>query len=1137
MRFTDNFRLYTPEVGEVVNSLEDSRRFLTVDRQLLGLFEVFGNGVIEGWTVSDAGGLSVSVTPGRGHIFFMSAVTVDARSINLPANSTVYIYAQANDTTRFNRDVDMISTTTQVDNSGKSIPLAVVTTGENSIESIDQTIRNDISFIEAIKELINEHRHRGGAANPSKIDLSSEVMGQLPGFRIEGIDASKIKSGRVPASVIPVLEHSSLLNSGILTHPQLDSFVRNLSNPNVRLLGELSSINMLQLFLAMKHIWNDVDLQTYNMLVMVPGISCEDFIDYKNTTATVDKFNHTIQGTPSLSGQLLTTTFDTSSSFRNAFAKLRIEVPDNDPQGPSFRLSRPFQDLEVEGFDNVFSDDTEYPDWKLEVIASGDSSTNKFVSDKSKKVDGAFSAKATFDQQFRVQITRIFDDAADWQNYNQLEIYIETLSESHGQLRLDILGKKNTDGTYEIVNDPITLLGVNETTSGFKKFVKDISNYTRNEINGLRIYTDTSLGWDLSTFVVNVDSIRLKNTVFFEQSGFIRFRLETPQKTQWAAISWDGDTNDGQIRARARTGPNYAVFDQSNSVPFANYISVSGDGPGVDDNTNIEFEIALSSNTGRTASPTVRSITISYITNSETAGLTIDSSSDFLRATSLKNVVVSTDDPNGGTLPGKVLIDGRTETGDFTYGLFRSVQQVDRVNVPVVGIAGDRLFLSPQQAAKPNIILRSSSIDGAAEVIRKIDKTYLIADTLNDRILIMNRNEEMLKCILSNNVRNITELYPIQASLNPRTKTLYIAWSTNVAFSGVDLSQIVVSGAGLAVTLSNSTDALSFVQGINQKAQAGNVTPILLSDAHFGAIKSYVGDYGIGDTRLFLKVSPDAAREKVNTNNSNFASLSSARGLPIFYGDVTYVEGIFRPICVKETSDETWLIGNARPILLDEDGVDVATGISSDEIATVIEIDPLTGEIVFSDSSVDFTLSTLGGVVQYSEEHVAVCGITSEDFPPSNTTTANTVVQTLGGGTVKAQTTTTVNVNTGSGDSTDGAGGVSSTTTTTKSVTEIEELSKYRGVVKIIEKKSGRVIFQQPTTDGTYGSDVDLDEDGNLVIIEKYFIDDPVAGTVGRGRIAKLDEDGNVFFQYGKTEFEAFNDVRALANGNLVTSS
>ena len=47
MRFTENYRLGSVIAGQPLDPLEDSRRMLTIDSQLLGLFEVFGNGVSE----------------------------------------------------------------------------------------------------------------------------------------------------------------------------------------------------------------------------------------------------------------------------------------------------------------------------------------------------------------------------------------------------------------------------------------------------------------------------------------------------------------------------------------------------------------------------------------------------------------------------------------------------------------------------------------------------------------------------------------------------------------------------------------------------------------------------------------------------------------------------------------------------------------------------------------------------------------------------------------------------------------------------------------------------------------------------------------------------------------------------------
>lgn len=95
MRFTDHYRLGAVEAGKPLDPLEDSRRFLTIDRQLLGLFEIFGNGVIEGWTLTAANtGLSVNVDAGRGHVSYMSAETLDPRAVTeLVANSVNYIYA------------------------------------------------------------------------------------------------------------------------------------------------------------------------------------------------------------------------------------------------------------------------------------------------------------------------------------------------------------------------------------------------------------------------------------------------------------------------------------------------------------------------------------------------------------------------------------------------------------------------------------------------------------------------------------------------------------------------------------------------------------------------------------------------------------------------------------------------------------------------------------------------------------------------------------------------------------------------------------------------------------------------------------------------------------------------------------
>lgn len=1123
MRFTDTYRLGSFVAGEFLDPLEDSRRMLVIDRQLLGLFQVFGNGVVAGWDLSPSGGLAISISPGRGNVSFMSGNTTDVRTVNdLTPNAINYIYVQAIETTRFDRDVRFFSETTLL-TTGTQVLLGAVTTNASTVTSIDISQRADISFIEEIKTLINQHRHRGGSNNPTKIDLTQEVMGQLPGFHIDGIDASKVVSGILPPARIPLLEHSDLLDSGVLTHAQLDSFVRNLANSNTRLLGELGATNMMQLYLAFKHIWNVVDAFTTNLLVMVPGITQNSFTDFVHTTAVIDPINHLIQGVPSLGGELVATTFRTDADFNSAVFQSNIDIG-TDIISDNFKLTKPFSELIVDSFDNVFANNTAIPGWTLETIPSNNNSS--FTSDSTEKVDGPFSAKLNVNQQVRVQVTKVFATTADWTPFNEIEASIESLSQSHGKIVLQIL--QNKSGVLTEI-DSFTLLDTNETTVGFRKVIHDLTDDTRNKIDAIRIYTDTALGWDLSSFIVNIDRIRLNNNLFYSSSGRIRFRLQTPQKSHWAAIGWTGDDFGGTIHARARSAPSFQTFDQSSSAPFSSFSSISGDDPKVPDNRCIEVEIALTPNLGKTTTPVIRSVTVSYITNSVSGGIQVDTVDQFLRATKLQNVQVVT--------PGDVVINGRIDVGDVVYGIQHSIQQASLATTPfgttfgtpVVGIDGTNLPLSPNEASANNVGLRQSTLNGAASVQRLIDRSYLVTDTLNDRIVIFDRNGKLIAGLGSNNVRNQTDLYPLSCVYNPKNTTLYIAWSTNVSLDTLDLSKMIISGAGLSITLSNTNDHIIQITGPLGKTAAANVSPILLSPVHASELAAFFGDASVADQRLFINIDPTAAKEGINTDNTNFSTLVGPRGLPIFVGNFIFISGLFRPINISITSTGTWLVCNAKPLLTNTAGNDPITGVPPKDVTSVIEIDPATGNILFSDNSLDFSLLTLGGCIEYNTRYVAEAGIVEGKGPP-NTATTNSVTASIGGGVV--QTSNTVVTGTTTTTATAGNTTTAPSTSSTTTTTDFDVLNNRRGVIKIVEKASGRVVFEQETSDGTYAADMQLDENGQLVTIEKSF----TAGT-SAGRVIKIDEDGNVFFQFGESDLASPNDVRVLSTGDMIVST
>jgi hypothetical protein len=1076
MFYTDKYRLGAVEAGQPLDPLEDSRRFLVIDRQLLGLFQVFSNGVVSGWDVAAGGGLAVAISPGRGHIDFMAASTDDTRTVSsLVPNSVNYIYAQATPNTRFDRSVFFFGDTVQF-TGGQQVLLAKVQTSATSVTSVDATVRQDISFIETIKDLIKSHKHRGGDLNPTKIDLATEVTGRLPGYRVANLDASTVQSGRLSPSRLPMLNHEDLEHSGTLTHPQLDSLVRNIGDGNVRLLGELSAVNMLQLYMAVKHSWSGVDEFATNTLIMIPGITPDDFIDYTNTTANIDPTNHTISGVTCEAGSLTTTTYDTKVAFQSAKLKSDVEIGE-DLSGAFVKLTKPSVPVIVESFDNVFANSVDLTDWTVETVPAQDATT--FKSDNSVSVDGEYSGKLSVSQQMRLQATRVFDTSQSWSSYSQIEISIQTTSAYHGKLMFQILKKVND--TYEEV-DSFMLLDTNEITAGFRGITHDISDVDVSVVDAIRIYTETGdLGWDLSAFVVNLDSIKLNNNLYYSQSGRIRFRLLMPQTTQWTTLSWTGDTNGGTIQARARTANSYEVFDQSSASVFSAFISTPGD-PNVTNNKAIEFELALTSPNDKLATPVIRTIAVTYMTSSETGdGFSFDSVSDFQRASKLENATIES--------PGNVLITSPLTTGDIVYATKRTVQQVGLsgtgattvIDHVTAGFGGSKMPIAPMQAAVG--MSGESSFDTVSAVERLPDRSYLIADTMNDRVLLLDVDGKLIKGFVSNNVKNVTDTYPLCVYYNSSQKKLYIAWSSNVSTSTLDVSKIVISGAGLSMRLSKSSDVLGSVLVSNTNQSTSNVSVVVLGAAHASQIDAYVSNSS-ENTSLYLQMESDAISGGVDVSNTNYASLLTTRGMKIFVGDIAFLSGIYRPISVSRTSEGDWLVCNAKPLLF-SGSIDPATGESKDNILSLVEIDPIASSIVFSDNSVDFSTITLGGAVELNSAYVVLAGITP-------TSTSNTTP-----------------------------------------TTAVDVLKSRMGIIKTIEKSSGRVVRQQLTADNGYPADVQLDANDNLVLVEKF-----INGTeVSNGRIVKLDDDGNVFFQFGMANMIAPNDVRVLSTGNLIVSA
>jgi len=183
---------YGDDLITPINVAREVDRFLLIDKQLYGLYQIFGDGVTLGWDIYNNGfntrnGISIGITDGAGVIQNMAVKTnFPAVLYGLPPASSIDIYAASTSETAADRAVNFIAVNTGTAPPGAVIKLSTVVTSDNGIESIDNTVRNYISFRQIVIDEVYSHKHRG---IPTKIDLQTEVKNQLPNARIENLEA------------------------------------------------------------------------------------------------------------------------------------------------------------------------------------------------------------------------------------------------------------------------------------------------------------------------------------------------------------------------------------------------------------------------------------------------------------------------------------------------------------------------------------------------------------------------------------------------------------------------------------------------------------------------------------------------------------------------------------------------------------------------------------------------------------------------------------------------------------------------------------------------------------------------------------------------------------------------------------
>jgi len=322
MKRTSKYQLAYFEQGDYTDAANELQRWQTLDAQLSALYNVLGNGVLDGWNLLPSSGLSIVVSAGSGNISLVSVSSTSSVSLTgLTPNTRSYIYAALTQTSYWDQSVSF-NALSSLDTSGRLLYLGYVDTNLDSVTGVNMDNRTNLGFINSIIELISEHRHIGGTENPSPVNLATDVQGIISQNNLPDLDASIVKTGTLDSDRLPLIDHiTKLTNQGTLTHAQLDSFVEALSITNPTLMGETSTVNLLQLILAIKHIYPDIDEYLVNEIAYIPGISPDSYVDWDHTTATVDITpyseggSHTIVGAATDGKNAYTKTWDSEDEF------------------------------------------------------------------------------------------------------------------------------------------------------------------------------------------------------------------------------------------------------------------------------------------------------------------------------------------------------------------------------------------------------------------------------------------------------------------------------------------------------------------------------------------------------------------------------------------------------------------------------------------------------------------------------------------------------------------------------------------------------------------------------------------------------------------------------------------------------
>lgn len=1095
-------------------------RFVFIDKQLYGLMSIFGNGVISGWTVAAEESFTISISEGFGNINFIAGRTTFPFTIeDIQPNSINYVFAKVKNRTTFAEDVDFIISTSRNLNDPNFLLLAEVTTGPSSITNVDNSIRQEIGFLELIKAAIRLHKHRGGSLNPSKIDLSSEVKGQLPSFRIADFDAEKITTGTFDLTRMPVLNHSDLTNVGLLTHPQLDTFVKTLEVSNKEIFGEIGTANLLQLILAMKLIHDDPDSAFYisdrtfdenmiNEIAVIPGITPNTYIDFDNTTAEVNLEQHYIKGVPPATGTSFFVTYNTGLAWRQSYSLDNVIVV-GDTVTLAFNDDDESNIVTIEGFESATSPGQSLAGgsggqtlFTKETLIISDNADITASSSSTNVIEGFYSGEFTHRQSFRNRYTKEFTEGQDWSTYDSFVVNVKCLDSIHGSVKMYLEDSNGEQSTEFIILDQDEITENSDPQqNNFEMRVIDLATVLfRNDVKKIVFFTD-----DLENpFSFFVDFINIQRAVLLPESGKIILRYSSAVRLIFSTLSWTSIEPTGtDIKVRARSADGTAFLTRADWTPFL----ISGDVVNLE-GTDIEVEITLLPDDDRITSPVLQSFRILLLTEAEVDGFAIDSSTEFARGTS-ENVTLNSS-PTSIELQSPVYVDS------YYFCLGNTMNQIheETTDSGSTFAQGELAIFGTNTPVSPNQVFKTiedgknrvslSRLFGPRSVRRKDKRTFVIADTYNDRVLEFDEEQNLLAGIGSINYEHGSKTFPISACVDTRTGILYIVWSRRISFKTVNVSKITLQTSTEKIQLIRDFDKInglttSELESVNSE---GQIMAVHLSSQNAGLAETYPSN------STFLFVSGDALTSGTSTDSVFYSAVATALGIPVFIGKFAYIDGIFSPTWADKTDDDGFIISNGTVAIKEyefESSLDETISRTT-TVSNIIETDK-NNNLIFGSNIMEFSPFIPGRAEKIDDNTLLIGGLRPGGIEGTPTTDAPFNFRVVSGSDDNKTTQKQVLENLFFGGST-----------------------PYVGAVVVFDRRSNATTFEYVSAEGVLVSDVDIDPNtGEYVVAESSF--------QKSGRIIKLDTAGNISFSYGEGLYSLINDIFVQVDSSIVIST